>query len=460
MRSRTRRRGWWPTTRRTARRSCSTEPRRRRKESCDEGPHHRGPAAHAAEAERLLLRDGGQARARRVRRRTGRGQRGRRHRRARRSGGAVPADVRQPPRGDHRGRRRDDRFRQAHDLRARRRRLQEASPRDRRRLPRVLRQALPRHDAGRCARPVRRRRRRADRDRGVRGTAVSAVAERFKIRHRLPPARWPTREEAARARLFQPARIGPIVAEQRTWVPAMVPWRATEDGFVTEEVLAWYARFAEGRPGVLVVEATGIRDIPSGPLLRIGDDRFLPGLARLVDTVREKSHGRTRLFIQIIDFLTVRRRPEPEKYFARYLPITDALRVQLALWLDDKRWREATEDEVRRFLREADSVTLETVLTDRELEALDYGYRERVWDLHLPWIRELPRVLPALFAEAARRAQAAGFDGVELHYAHAYTMASFLSRLNTRTDGYGASLDGRVRLPLEVLRAVRARVGP
>ena len=76
---------------------------------------------------------------------------------------------------------------------------------------------------------------------------MSAVVERLKIRHRLPAARWPTREEAARARLFQPARIGPIVAEQRTWVPAMVPWRATEDGFVTEEVLAWYARFAEGR---------------------------------------------------------------------------------------------------------------------------------------------------------------------------------------------------------------------
>jgi len=288
-----------------------------------------------------------------------------------------------------------------------------------------------------------------------------STPERKRVRHPLPPARWPTREEVARSRWFSPITLGTrLVAAERTWVPAMVPWRATDDGFVTEDVLAWYARFAEGEPGVLVVEATGIRDIPSGPLLRIGDDRFLPGLARLVDTVREKSHGRTRLFIQIIDFLTVRRRPEPEKYFARYLPITDALRVQLALWLDDKRWREAPEDEVRRFLREADRVTLETVLTDRELEALDYGYRERVWDLHLPWIRELPRVLPALFAEAARRAQAAGFDGVELHYAHAYTMASFLSRLNTRTDGYGASLDGRVRLPLEVLRAVRARVGP
>ena len=91
----------------------------------------------------------------------------------------------------------------------------------------------------------------------------------------------------------------------------MVPWRATEDGHVTPEVLEWYARFAEGQPGVLVVEATGIRDVPSGPLLRIGSDRFVPGLRHLVEAVRERSEGRTRLFIQIIDFVAVRRRPEP-----------------------------------------------------------------------------------------------------------------------------------------------------
>ena len=69
----------------------------------------------------------------------------------------------------------------------------------------------------------------------------------------------------------------------------MVPWRATADGVVTPEVLDWYGRFADGRPGVLVVEATGIRDVPSGPLLRIGDDRFVPGLARLVEIVRRRS---------------------------------------------------------------------------------------------------------------------------------------------------------------------------
>ncbi len=85
--------------------------------------------------------------------------------------------------------------------------------------------------------------------------------------------RIPTREEAASSRLFSAVEIGNLQLAQRTWVPAMVPWRATEDGFVTDAVVEWYARFARGRPGAIVVEATGIRDIPSGPLLRIGDDR-------------------------------------------------------------------------------------------------------------------------------------------------------------------------------------------
>jgi 2,4-dienoyl-CoA reductase-like NADH-dependent reductase (Old Yellow Enzyme family) len=242
----------------------------------------------------------------------------------------------------------------------------------------------------------------------------------------------------------------------------MVPWRATEDGHVTPDVLDWYGRFAEGEPGVLVVEATGIRDVPSGPLLRIGDDRFVPGLRRLADVVRERSRGRTRLFVQLLDFLAVRRRPDPARYFDRHLALTPALRARLADALDDPRWRDpgsAPEGAVRARLRTAARTLVEAVLDARELEALDYGYRERVTDLHLPHVRDLPRVLPGLFAAAARRAREAGFDGVELHYAHAYTMASFLSRLNRRDDGYGGTRDGRVRLPREVLAAVRAEVG-
>ncbi|MDB6090544.1 MAG: oxidase [Gammaproteobacteria bacterium] len=232
----------------------------------------------------------------------------------------------------------------------------------------------------------------------------------------------------------------------------MVPWRASDAGFVTPDVLDWYECFARGRPGAIVVEATGIRDVPSGPLLRIGHDRFLPGLRDLVRVVREASGGETRLFIQIIDFLAIRRRPDPARYFAQFLAITarhrsafgraDAEDVQVRAWLPTLARRE-----------------LERVLDARELEALDFGYRERVTDVHLPQIRDLPLQLPTLFSDAARRAREAGFDGVELHYAHAYTMASFLSRVNSRDDGFGGPAANRVRVPLNVYSRVRAEVG-
>ncbi len=272
-----------------------------------------------------------------------------------------------------------------------------------------------------------------------------------RIRHELPDTRWPSREEAAAARLFSPLELGPITLAERTWVPAMVPWRATEDGFVTAEILEWYERFARGRPGAIVVEATGIRDVPSGPLLRIGHDRFLPGLERLVETVRRASGGETRLLIQIIDFLSIRRRPDPQKFFARYLEVTDRHRQALGPELDD--------DGVRAALTGLSDEELEGVLDARELEALRFGDRERVTDTHLEHVRQLPEVLPGLFADAAGRAQTVGFDGVELHFAHAYTMASFLSACNDRADGYGGRREQRVRLPLEVFASVRERVG-
>ena len=279
------------------------------------------------------------------------------------------------------------------------------------------------------------------------------------IKHPIVPTRWPTSEEATRSLLYQPISIGSLQATSRTWVPAMVPWRATDDGFVTQDNLDWYRRFAAGRPGVLVVEATGVRDIPSGPLLRIGHDRFIPGLKRLVETVKEASEGQTKLLIQIIDFLSVKRRPEKEKYFARFLQINDRHRRALAEITEDQAWLDAIEAKVRWFLNNAPDETIDSILDARELESLRFGYREHVTDMHLPHVRELPQVLPNIFAEAGGRAREAGFDGVELHYAHAYTMAGFLSALNGRDDGYGGSRENRLRLPLEVFQAVRKTVG-
>ena len=299
-----------------------------------------------------------------------------------------------------------------------------------------------------------------------------------RIRHTPSPAGAPSAEEAARSRLFTPLTSGRLHLADRTWVPAMVPWRATDEGFVTDDVLGWYERFAQGQPAAIVVEATGVRDIPSGPLLRIGDDRFIPGLRQLVETVRRASTGRTRLFIQLIDFLSIRRRPTRETFLSRYLHITNDHKRALAslaplgsdldflappgsdLNFSGKSRSDPNGGEagVRRALMGLTDEELRVVLTPREYEAMEFGLRERVTDVEQDHIRDLPRTLPGIFAAAARRAEEAGFDGVELHYAHAYTMASFLSARNTRTDGYGGTRDARIRLPLEVFRAVRSAV--
>lgn len=282
-----------------------------------------------------------------------------------------------------------------------------------------------------------------------------------RVRHTLPPEAPPTADEAARSRLFSRLELASgLGLESRAWVPAMVPWRATGEGAVTDAVVAWYERFARGEPGALVVEATGVRDVPSGPLLRAGHERFVPGLARLPRAVRAASAGKTRLFVQLIDFLRVRRRPERARFFGEFLRVGAEHRARLADMLGDQTIHTAPEPRVRALLGGLGDEALAAILTPRELCDLTHGARERVSDVDVPEVRALPEVLPALFAAAARRARDAGFDGVELHMAHAYTLASFLSATNTRGDGWGGTLAGRLRLPLDVVRAVRAELGP
>ena len=82
-------------------------------------------------------------------------------------------------------------------------------------------------------------------------------------------------------------------------------------------------------------------------MLRIGHDRYVEGLQRLVQTIQRESQGHTRALIQIIDFLNIRRRPEPAKYFERFLRITPRLR--LALGAQD--W---SEEAVREHLTQKD----------------------------------------------------------------------------------------------------------
>ncbi len=190
-------------------------------------------------------------------------------------------------------------------------------------------------------------------------------------------------------KLFEPLAVGPVTLPNRVVLPAMVTRLSGEDGHVNADIIDRYVRFAKGEPGLIVVEAMGISQAKSGPLLRIGGDEFLPGLRRLTQEV----HAAAPVLVvpQIIHFLKIARS----------------------------------------------------------------GWRQTVADLS---VSEITAIIDS-FAAAACRARSAGFDGVELHMAHAYTLSSFLSRRNRRRDEYGGSLANRLRAPLKALQAVRKAVG-
>jgi 2,4-dienoyl-CoA reductase-like NADH-dependent reductase (Old Yellow Enzyme family) len=242
----------------------------------------------------------------------------------------------------------------------------------------------------------------------------------------------------ARALLFQPFPIGRggLSLPNRIWLPAMVTWRGTQDGFVTASVREIYLRYAIGGAGMIVLEAIGIRDVASGPLLRLSHDRYLPGLRALRAEMRALSSS--LVIPQIIDFLKIARRKPTREYLEAMVRRGELPESVLAL--SDAEF-------------EAD---LEAHLPGaRERRDFLHGYRQTIEDLSVDEIRQIP----AWFASAARRARQAGFDGVELHFAHAYTLASFLSVTNRRRDVYGGSFENRLRLPREVIAAVREEVG-
>ncbi len=83
------------------------------------------------------------------------------------------------------------------------------------------------------------------------------------------------------------------------------------------------------------------------------------------------------------------------------------------------------------------------------------GWRQKIGDL----TKDEIRAIVAQYGAAARRVREAGYDAVELHMAHAYTLSSFLSALNGRPDEYGRSLENRMRIAGEVLDRVRADAG-
>jgi 2,4-dienoyl-CoA reductase-like NADH-dependent reductase (Old Yellow Enzyme family)/thioredoxin reductase len=207
-------------------------------------------------------------------------------------------------------------------------------------------------------------------------------------------------------KLWEPIRIGRMELKNRVVMPPMVTRYAADDGFVTERTRDYYGARARGGAGLIIVEATYVHRQGWAFLNQLGisDDKFIPGMRELVDVVHK--HG-AKIGIQI-----------------------------------------------HHGGREAKSTV--TGLQPVSASPLPGLAGETPRELMVEEIAETV----AYFADAALRAKAAGFDGVELHAAHGYLIDQFLSpNSNKRKDEYGGGVRNRARFLLEIIADVKEAVG-
>ena len=221
-------------------------------------------------------------------------------------------------------------------------------------------------------------------------------------------------------KLFTPMTIRGVTLKNRVVIAPMHQY-AAEKGYPNDWHLMNAGRFAVGGAGLVIVESTKVERRGCGTVGDLGlwHDDFVPHFKRLADFIRQ--HGSVP-GIQIGHSGRKSRRFRP---WEGRSPLDEAS-ANIDDWDD---WELVAPSAV------ADK-------DDPEPRALT---RDEVQDLVQRW------------GEAAARANAAGFDMLEIHAAHGYLIHQFLSPVaNVRNDDYGGSLENRMRFAVEVTEAVRA----
>lgn len=216
--------------------------------------------------------------------------------------------------------------------------------------------------------------------------------------------------------LFSPFSLRDVTFDNRIVVSPMGQYSADENGFATSWHTMHLGHLAVSGAGLVFTEATAVepRGRVSGRCLGIWSDDHVAGLKEVVGFCRR--HGGAKLGMQLA-------------HSGRKGSVTVPWEKQQGMEDGEGGWLMASPSAVPYPGRPVP-------------EALD--------DAGLNEVREA-------FAAAARRADAAGFDVIEIHNAHGYLLHSFLSpHANARTDAYGGSRENRMRFPLEVFEAVRA----
>ncbi|MEB5967249.1 NAD(P)/FAD-dependent oxidoreductase [Comamonas testosteroni] len=233
------------------------------------------------------------------------------------------------------------------------------------------------------------------------------------------------------APLLQTGRIGSLELKNRIVMAPMGENFGGDDGICGERTQAYYEARAQGGTGLIIMGTTAI-SWPSGTSephqLGISNDRFIPGLAEV--TRRVHAHG-GKIAVQI-------------NHSGKVAAHDRACGREM--WVSSLPPDGPVHDGMR-------------TITPKEFSTFvgvgPYPERYRIMDK-----ADIAQMVE-WFAAAALRAKQANFDAVEVHCAHNYMVANFLSPFfNSRTDEYGGSYENRSRLLREVLTAVRERVGP
>jgi 2,4-dienoyl-CoA reductase-like NADH-dependent reductase (Old Yellow Enzyme family)/NADPH-dependent 2,4-dienoyl-CoA reductase/sulfur reductase-like enzyme len=208
--------------------------------------------------------------------------------------------------------------------------------------------------------------------------------------------------------LFQEGKIGTVTIKNRLVMPSLLTGLANKDGTVSEGLIVFYETRARGGAGLIVTEATCV--VPGGCHNRyqLGafDDSQLPGLCELAQRVHDAGAS---VFMQLYHPGSQTR----NKLAGGELLTPSGLPCKA---LPTQKCREMTQEDIAALVK--------------------------------------------AFADAAARAQQAGFDGVELNAAHGYLIEQFLSPYtNKRTDQYGGNVKERCRFAEEIISAVRQAVG-
>ena len=235
--------------------------------------------------------------------------------------------------------------------------------------------------------------------------------------------------------LLSPGRIGTMELRNRMIVTAMGVNLAEPDGTCGERMRGFLEEFARGGVGMVITGVAGVAWPNGGNQPRqvaISDDRFIPGLKAIADAVH--AHG-AKFAVQLHHGGVV----SPED-MAAGRPV----------WVPS----------VPKPFPGGGTQQVTDVWVQSEIDHATANFKPMPKVQYKELTHEDIKLVVDQFAAAADRARRAGADGVEIHGGHGYLISGFNSpKSNHRTDEYGGPLENRVRFLLEIVRAIRARVG-